>query len=350
MNKKTQKKILKEAQKNPIIIVALVLVTLLVMGGLFIYYWFFAPDNEPPIYEIPEGTAEFHYIDVGQGDSTLIMADGETVLIDTGVSDSDDTVIKYLQSKEIKTIDYFIITHFDADHYGEAVDILDAFSVETLIIPDQVKYNSDKKEQVSYTKFMQKVAELPEIYVCVVENSDTIGDRIEIDDIIDIDSDDDRIISIGKIDPNIEGDKADLVLEFLGPIADSYTDDNDYSIIFTARWGNNKLLFTGDAEKAAEKDFVQRYSTNLSKYIDCDVFKAGHHGSRTSSRQEILDAASPEYIIISCGADNKYGHPHSEAIESFETTVGKDNIYRTDEQGTIVLITDGEKITISTEK
>ena len=116
-----------------------------------------------------------------------------------------------------------------------------------------------------------------------------------------------------------------------------------------ARWGKNKMLFTGDAETKAEQALVDKYGTQLSQYFDCDVFKAGHHGSSTSSCKDILDAASPTYIIISCGLDNSYGHPHTEAMNRFENEVELDDIYRTDLQGDIVLVTDGENITFTTE-
>lgn len=344
MNKRTQKKVTKFAMQNPIIIVVLVLAALLVIGGLVIYQMFFAPEEEKKVYDIPEGSAEFHYIDVGQGDATLIFADGETVLIDTGEADDDNALINYLQEKNVQTIDYFIITHFDSDHFGEATEVLNTFEIERLIIPDQVK--DDTK---IYNTFMDTLASMPEIFVYVIEDNDDIGTRIEVDDVIDIDTDD-RFLYVGEIDPENEGDKADLELEFLGPVKDSYSGSNDYSIIVMARWGKNKMLFTGDAENAAEKALMDKYSNDLDERLDCDVFKAGHHGSDTSSRQEIVDAASPEYVIISCGENNKHGHPKPEAMERFENAVGEDNIYRTDYQGTIIIITDGENITVKTEK
>ncbi len=341
MNKRTQRKIAKAASKNPIIIVALVLVALAIIAGIIIYQMFFAPGD--PVYDVPEGSAEFHYIDVGQGDATLIFADGETVLIDTGEVDSNNTLIKYLQNKSVETIDYFIITHFDSDHFGEATEILNTFEVENLIIPDQVKTTK------MYTTFMETVASKPDIFVSVIEDSDDIGTAIEVDDKIDLDSDD-RYLYVGEIDPNKEGDKADLELEFFGPVKDTYSNSNDYSIIVMVRWGNNKMLFTGDAEEKAEEALVNKYP-NLASKLNCDVFKAGHHGSSTSSCQEIVSAASPEYVIISCGYENEYRHPHTEALTRFENALEDDNnIYRTDLQGTIVLTTDGQTITVQTEK
>ncbi len=297
----------------------------------------------PKEYEIPEGSAEFHFVDVGQGDATLIFADGKTVLIDTGEKDSDNVLINYLIDKGVETIDYFIITHFDSDHFGEATEVLDEFNVGNLIIPDQVKTTK------MYTTFMAKVEEKSDIFVSVIEDNDDIGTTITVDDTIDLDSED-RFLYVGELDPEDKEDKGDLVLEFFGPVKDTYSNSNDYSIIVLIRWGQNSVLFTGDAEEKAEEALVDKYPFTLSSCIDCDVFKAGHHGSSTSSSQEIVDAASPEYVIISCGYENDYGHPHYEAMERFEAAVGEENIYRTDLQGTIILTTDGQSITVSTEK
>ncbi|MBQ8546413.1 MAG: MBL fold metallo-hydrolase [Clostridia bacterium] len=326
---------------NKIIKVLLPILGAIIAIIAFSIYKFFFENEE---YDIPDGSAEFHYIDVGQGDSTLILADGMTVLIDTGENDSKNTLINYLKDKKIETIDYFIITHFDSDHFGEATEVLEEFAIVNLIIPDQVKTTK------MYTTFIQAVASKPDIYVSVIEDNDDIGNTIPVDDIIDIDSKPDRTIYVGEVDKENSNDKGDLELEFFGPVKDSYDNSNDYSIIVMARWGKNKMLFTGDAETKAEQALVDKYGSQLRDYFDCDVFKAGHHGSSTSSCKDILDAASPEYIIISCGLDNSYGHPHTEAMQRFENEVEKDDIYRTDLQGDIVLVTDGENITFTTEK
>ncbi len=135
MNKRTKKKIAKSILKRPILLVPIILVVLALIAGFIVYKVFF---DKPEEYEIPDGSAEIHYIDVGQGDATLVLADGMSVLIDTGVKDSENALINYLKDKGIQTLDYFIITHFDSDHYGEAADIVDAFKINNLILPDQI--------------------------------------------------------------------------------------------------------------------------------------------------------------------------------------------------------------------
>lgn len=325
-------------------IITLILTICMIVSTAFVFascdlFFFLFPED----YEIPEGSAEFHFVDVGQGDATLIFADGKTILIDTGEKDSQNVLINYLKDKGIETINYFIITHFDSDHFGEATEVLENFEIENLIIPDQVKTTK------MYTTFMAAVNARPEMFVSVIEDNDDIGDMIEVDDIVDLDTDD-RFLYVGELDPEVEDDRGDLVLEFFGPVKDTYSNSNDYSIIVLISWGQNSILFTGDAEEKAEEALVDKYPYTLASKIDCDVFKAGHHGSRTSSSQEIIDAASPEYVIISCGYENDYGHPHSEAMNRFKNAVAEENIYRTDMQGTIILTTDGQLITITTEK
>ena len=171
MNKRTKKKIIKMAMKAPSMAISIIILALLAVGGLLIYYYFFVPENQVDPHDIPDGIAEFHYIDVGQGDATLIFADGKTVLIDTGENDSDNVLIKYLQEKNVETIDYFIITHFDSDHFGEATEVLSTFEIVNLIIPDQVK---DTK---MYTTFMEAVASKPEIVVSVVRITTILAKR-----------------------------------------------------------------------------------------------------------------------------------------------------------------------------
>ncbi len=329
-----------KSDKNRIIKIILPIVgAIIAIIAFSIYNFFFKED-----YEIPDGSAEFHYIDVGQGDATLILADEMSVLIDTGENDKTNTLINYLKDKNIETIDYFIITHFDSDHFGEAEEVLDEFEIVNLIIPDQPKTSN------MFNNFVKAVNEKPEISVSVIEDDDDIGELLQVDNIIDIDDEDDRRIYVGKTDENNKNDKGDLELEFLGPAKDSYQKSNDYSIFVMARWGKNKMLFTGDSEREGENSVVDKYENVASKLLDCDVFQAGHHGSDTSSCKDLLDYLTPDYIVISCGLDNKHGHPDEEAMERFKNIVSEEDILRTDLQGDIVIITDGEKITVKTEK
>ena len=120
----------------------------------------------------------------------------------------------------------------------------------------------------------------------------------------------------------------------------SYDNPNDASVALTVEHGKNRFLFTGDAEEAAEKDIL---ANGID--ISADVYKAGHHGSRTSTSQDFFKAVSPSYAVISCGEENSYGHPHAETLNTFR--MNGVEVYRTDEQGTIVAVSDEKKITFN---
>ena len=134
-------------------------------------------------------------------------------------------------------------------------------------------------------------------------------------------------------------------MKILGPLGDvEKLEKNDASVVIMARWGNTKVLLTGDAEEEAERSLASEYTTQL----DCDVLKVGHHGSSSSTNNSFIKYVKPEYAIISCGVDNKYGHPHKEALDVLEHYNAE--VHRTDLEGTIIVNTDGEKITIKSEK
>ncbi|MBQ7225503.1 MAG: MBL fold metallo-hydrolase [Clostridia bacterium] len=274
-------------------------------------FWFVIKPMLTPTYEVPEGTVEFHFIDVGQGDATLIKVDEENILIDTGKASAKDELLTYLDDCGVEQIEYFIITHFDTDHYGNGVTILDTYDVEMLIMPNQPKTGT------TYEKFINKAQEQKKANEIEILNAnDMVGDKINL---------------------------GELEMSFLAPLRDDYDDSNDFSVTMMARYGNRRVLLSGDAEKEAEADIVERYS---SLDLDCDVFKLGHHGSRTSSSQALLDLATPTYVLVSCGVGNEYGHPHKEVLERVKDM----ELYRTDTQGTIVLSITNDKLTFKTEK
>ena len=273
--------------------------------------WYFVNPKEQASYEVPNGTAEIHFIDVGQGDATLIKVGDKNILIDTGESSAEDELLAYLDSHSVKEIEYFVVTHFDTDHFGNGIEILETYDVKKLLIPDQVKTT------VSYENFIDKATEQKESRdIEILNANEMIGEKLVVNE---------------------------LELTILAPLKDNYDDSNDYSVVLMARYGNKRVLLSGDAEKESEEDMVSKYSTSD---LDCDVFKLGHHGSRTSSSQELLDLATPEYVVACCGEDNKYGHPHEEVLNRVKHL----KLYRTDEQGSIVFSIANDEISVKTEK
>lgn len=246
---------------------------------------------------------EVHFIDVGQGDSTLIVCGGEAMLIDAGDNSMGTTVQRYLTEQNVEKLKYVIGTHPDADHIGGLDVILYKFECETIIMPDR------KSEYASYR------------------------------DVIDVMENKNYEITYPQI--GAEYALGDATFTILGPDCD-YPDDNNCSVILRLTHGANSFLFTGDAEAEAEQALLDSGAD-----ISAAVLKVGHHGSSTSTGREFLDEVSPRYAVISCGAGNDYGHPHRETLKKLRDIDCQ--IFRTDEQGSIVAYSDEAGLTWSCE-
>ena len=258
--------------------------------------------NNP--YTVPEGTVEVHMIDVGQGDSILIMAPKGNVLIDAGDESAEGALRSYLDSMKIEKIDYLILTHPDADHIGSADMVVNTYSVGSVMM-----------EPYTYTSETQ-----------VYRNLET---AIETRSVATIDPSPNDVYSLGE-----------LYITILGPL-DTYKNKNNNSIVARFDYGETSFMMTGDAETKSEKAMVTQYG--LTGKLRCDVLKVGHHGSTTSTSSDFLASVQPEIAIISCGEGNKFGHPHEETLEKL--SAAGVTVYRTDKVGTIILISDGKKVT-----
>ena len=251
----------------------------------------------------PEGDLLVHYIDVGQGDATLLQGPDFTVLIDAGRHDRND-VVPYLKSMNVKSIDLLILTHPHADHIGQAVNVLKSFKV------DEVWMSGSEHTSITYEELIDTLLESDVNY-----NEPRAGERYK----------------IGSLD-----------IEVLHP--DRLIGDfNEDSIAIRAIYGNVKFVFTGDAEKRGEETMVKS-----GRDLRADILHLGHHGSNTSSTEAFLKAVDPDVAIYSAGKDNPYGHPHQEVIQRlFDLKI---KVYGTDVHGTIIVKTDGKTYDISTEK
>lgn len=253
----------------------------------------------------PEGNElAVHYIDVGQGDATLLQTSAGAVLIDCGSKEYGDDILTYIEGEGITELEYLIFTHPHEDHMGCAPAVLRGITVKNVIMNDRT----------STTNYFEKTL-----------------DAIEELGINVILAEPDEIITVGA-----------LQLRILGPQSSKYSGDdtNNSSIIIHAIYGNRAFLFTGDAEREAEAELVETYGGTLKS----DVFAAGHHGSSTSNTQGLLDECAPSHVVISCGEGNSYNHPHEEAVQRFENAGAQ--IHRTDKDGTVIFITDGESLTV----
>lgn len=256
--------------------------------------------REPVRPQQPVGTLQVFYLDVGQGDSTLIKTPkGEHILIDGGDNHKGQDVVEYLESLGITQLDVVIATHPDADHIGGLDTVIDAIPVKSVYAP-KVSHTTN-----TYRDFLM-----------AVKNR---GLKIK--------------TAKAGLDIPLEG----VTAVFIAPVAEYGKDLNAWSAVLRLTYGNTSFLFTGDAEARSEADMLK-----LPEPLHADVLKVGHHGSDTSTSQEFLDAVQPTYAVISAGAGNKYGHPKKVIMNRLKKAGVE--IFRTDKQGTITAISDGTNI------
>lgn len=249
------------------------------------------------------------FIDVGQGDCILIQTDESNVLIDAGESENAETVEQYLTDNGVETLDYIVATHPHSDHIGALPKIITDMNVEHIL---QGKMSDDIVPTTRvYEKYLTAIADKG-----LTITSAVVGD----------------VYDLGNAQ-----------LEIVAPNSDDYSDLNDISVVTILTHGDNKFIFTGDASKRSEKEMLQN-----GLLEDVDVLKVGHHGSDTATTQEFLDAITPEIAVIMCGVNNKYGHPCEETMDKlYDANI---EVYRTDEEGTIHMVSNGSTIETTTEK
>ncbi len=264
------------------------------------------------VFEYDFDDVIFHFIDVGQGDAILVTTPWGNMLIDSGDDNntSRNKLMNYLASQNITSFEYVVFTHPDADHIGSADRILLNYNVKNVIMPDY-----EKTTQV-YNRLLDAIESTGVNLILIGEDEDVCEQP-------------GYTFSIGA-----------LVNTVMGPVQD-YKDANEMSVVIKSVFGDISVLFTGDAEKGSEADMLALYKNGE---LDCDILKVGHHGSDTSTTAAFLAAVSPDMAVISCGAGNKYGHPHSQIIQRLENA-GVD-YFRTDTDGDVVIKTNGEKIEV----
>lgn len=243
------------------------------------------------------------YIDVGQGDATLIQKGSFHMLIDAGKNEKGTTVVDYLKNAGVTDLDIVVGTHPDSDHIGGLDDVLEQIPVETVYLPEATKETKTYREVEEALRQLNQQAQMPQI-----------GKEYVYDE--------------------------NVMIRFLGPQKE-YAGANDNSLVVQLAYGRNRFLFMGDAEEEAEKDILDKQYD-----LECDVLKVGHHGSHTATSDDFLQAADPAYAVISCGKDNSYGHPHAEVVAKLEEDDVQ--IYRTDTMGTVQAVSDGENVRMST--
>ena len=255
----------------------------------------------------PAGTEPLivHFIDVGQADCALIEYGDCHMLIDGGNKEDSSLVVTYLENQGITELDAVVCTHAHEDHVGGLPAVLAVYPTAAVYAPTNT-YSSNIFDDFVYYTDQQG------LQITIPSPGDTIID-------------------------------GELTVTVLGP-TQSYAETNDTSIVLRVEFGETAFLFTGDMEVAAENDMLD-YWGNFDWQVD--VLKVGHHGSNTSTGYRFLNAVMPTYGVISVGEDNSYGHPHDEPMSRLNQAGV--TLFRTDELGTILAVSDGNGITFTWE-
>lgn len=241
-----------------------------------------------------------HFIDVGQGDAVLIQLRNKNILYDCGDTGKGKDVLEYLEDHDVKELDLLVASHAHKDHIGGCLHILQKMNVKS------VYDNGSPSKTGTYTKF-KKLAREKSSYRAIT------GDFKE-----------------GDLEFHVAYDTRPKLAEA------------DRSVMVKIVHGQVGFLFTGDCEESCERELLK--DANL----DVDVLLVGHHGSADSSTEDFLRRVTPRVAVIQVGAGNPYGHPRKEALDRLKAAGAK--VYRTDLDGSVIVMTDGREIEVEVEK
>ena len=250
------------------------------------------------------GTLSVHYLDVGQGDSIFIeLPNKKCMLIDAGENMYGKSITEYINNLGYTNIDYLVATHPHADHIGSMAYV--------------VKHN-----------------DIGEIYMPKVTTTTKTYENL-----LTAIADKGLKVKSAKAGMNIIDDN-DFSINILAPVKIDEDNLNNCSVILKITYKNDSFLFLGDAEKKE----LETVTADMS----AEVLKVGHHGSRTSTTKALLEKVNPRYAVISLGKDNSYGHPHKSTLKLLDEF--NVETYRTDENGTIVVSTEGSGVTVKRDE
>jgi competence protein ComEC len=291
------------------VLFAIALVAAIIVVGL---YWLRHRPQQIPTPFVTQGRLQVYALDVGQGDSALIITpEGKSVLIDAGPPQAGDEVVAALRKKDVRSLDLAVATHPHADHIGGMRPVIENFGVKNFLDSGQVYASKE------YERMLRAIQEKGIRFIEAKK-----GMKFDFD----------SGVKLEVLNPPGDG-------RWITEVRRGGSVENANSIVLRLSYGNFSMLFTGDAETETE-DLIMESGAPLS----AQVLKVGHHGSRHATSARFLDAVAPEAAVISCGADNRYGHPARQTLDRLRKAGVK--IYRTDLNGEIAIVADGNKFEI----
>lgn len=296
------------------------------------------------------GDLSVHFLDVGQGDACIIeLPDDRNIIIDGGDDGYDGTINDYIEANiknddgsTIKYFDFAILTHSDRDHCGSMDEVLHKYPAKNFYRPNVLANRKGYTDPGADLLTSDCATKDTIAYMNVIREGSANDANVFVNS-----------YELDAIEPEgVEaGEDGYYSLNFYGPNSTVYSDWNNYSPIMILEYEGERIALTGDCEKEGEAEFVKKAQEGKGKYsvftdtYTVGVIKLGHHGSRTSTGTPFIQAVTTDEsvknvkFIASCGLDNKYKHPHTEKLEELAGLgVPEENIVRTDQNGTIVVV------------
>ena len=299
---KNKNEIINAVLSSLIIVACFCLMLVLFVDLPFIPTWKEITGEQAEIDKVSDSVI---FLNIGEGDATLIKSNGRYALIDTGDGFSFD-IVKKLKEYDVAGLDALILTHWHSDHIGAATEILDEFTVLNLVVP---KLPSPTSELYADAISVSNKADEKNVNYCLAKQ----GLAVNVGD-----------FRISVLYNNPEE-----------------AEENNRTSILMAKCRDHKFLFMADAEISLEEKLISD-----GYNLDCDVIKIGHHGSKSSTGSALLKSTTPKYAVISVGANNSYNHPSGSVLDALY--YADVQVFRTDKQGEIQFTVDEDDIKVNT--
>lgn len=328
--KKREKAIKK---KRIVYLIVSIAVLIAIAGAVVVSFIFNAPEwqynvSTPTLTKRAEKDMRIHYIDVGQGDATLIeLPDGKIMLVDggDGSEEANQSLLRYLNALEITAIDYLVVTHADIDHCGGLTEVLKYKEIKRAFLP-VVQSNAENGNNVDYVAYQN--------FFTALQNEGCTQE-----------------LSCREITLSVMEGETPYTLAFLYPNTydvnhpdDMNVSDNNASSVIWLDYKGTSAIFAGDLDREIETKLIQQSKIGvLRKDVDLsstEILKVAHHGSNSSTCAEWLSYLGVKTAVISCGVNNVYGHPSLEVSQRL--IAAKADVYRTDTQGTVTVTVSAE--------